>query len=103
MEWPHRVSDSGMPVSTFADPRVAISATGVGEEIIEEGLAIAIAARVADGASLAQAFRRTFGGVRAKGRRMGAVAVDWHGRIQVLTTTEVLYYAARRGARRWHF
>jgi L-asparaginase len=93
LERPGRVSDSGMPVANFADSRVAISATGIGEQIIEEGLAIKIATRVRDGMNLKQAFQKTFREVRAKVRRMGAVAVDVRGNIQAFTTTEVMLFA----------
>ena len=97
LERPGRVSDSGMPVANFADSRVAISATGIGEEIIEEGLALKIATRVEDSMTLKNAFQKTFAGVRAKGRSMGAVAVDTHGHIETATTTEVLLFACRKG------
>ena len=99
-ERPGRVSDSGMPVSNFADEYCAVSATGVGEEIIEEGLAIKIATRVRDGMGLKKAFERTFKEVRARGRLMGAVGVDSKGNIVYATTTEVLIYGWKKG-RRW--
>ena len=102
-ERPGRVSDSGMPVANFANQRVAISATGIGEEIVEEGLAIKIATRVIDGMSLAKAFKKTFYEIRAKHRKMGAVAVDWRGHIQAVTTTGVLLYACQKGKRQIFF
>lgn len=91
-EFPGRVSDSGMPIANYADERCAISATGIGEEIINEGLAVKIATRVQDGISLKQAFKKTFEGVRLRGRRIGAVGVDMKGNIVHATTTEILLY-----------
>ena len=97
LERPGRVSDSAMPVANYADSRSAISATGIGEEIIEEGLAIKIATRVQDGLKLTQAFEKTFKEIRARGRRMGAIGIDVHGNLVHLTTTEVLLWAWRKG------
>jgi len=91
-ERPGRVSDSAMPVANYADNRSAISATGIGEEIIDEGLAIKIAARVQDGMNLQKAFQKTFDEVRSRGRRMRAIGLDTRGNIAHLTTTETLIY-----------
>lgn len=102
-ERPGRVSDSGMPVANFANDRVAVSATGIGEEIIEEGLAIKIATRVVDGMSLTEAFKKTFREVRSKNRKMGAVGLSWRGEIQAQTSTEVLFYGYQKGKRRIFF
>lgn len=102
-ERPGRVSDSGMPVANYASDQVAISATGIGEEIIEEGLAVKIATRVTDGMSLKGAFQKTFREVRRKGRRMGAIAVDSRGHMEATTTTEILLFAAQKGKRRYFF
>lgn len=96
LERPGRVSDSGMPVANFADSHVAISTTGIGEEIIEEGLAIKIATRVHDGMSLKQVFKKTFREIRKKNRRMGAVAIDSRGNVGTATTTEVLFFAYQK-------
>ncbi len=96
LERPGRVSDSGMPVANFADASAAVSATGTGEEIIEEGLAIKIATRIRDKMSLKQAFQKTFREVREKNRRMGAIAVDTRGNVETATTTEVLLFAYQK-------
>jgi len=89
-ERPGRVSDSGMPVANYADENCAISATGIGEEIIDEGLAIKIATRVQDGLSLARAFKKTFGEIRSRGRQIGAIGLDSKGRIAYASTTAIL-------------
>lgn len=91
-EWPGRVSDSGMPVANYADSKCAISATGIGEEIIDEGLAIKIATRVQDGLSLVQAFKKTFSEIRSHGHRIGAVGLNSKGNVTFATTTEILIY-----------
>lgn len=98
-EMPGRVSDSGMPVANFADSLCAVSASGVGEDIIDEGLAIKIATRVRDGASLESAFQKTFEEVKLKQRRMGAIGVDKNGNITWGTTTDLLIYGWQKGAK----
>ena len=96
MEHPGRVSDSGMPAANYANALCAISATGTGEEIIDEGLAIKIAVRVLDGMSIDQAFRKSFMEVRSHGRSMGAIGIDVQGRVTWDTTTESLIYGWRK-------
>jgi len=98
-EFPGRVSDSGMPVANYADLKCAVSATGIGEEIIDEGLAIKIATRVGDGATLREAFERTFREIRSRNRRIGAIGLDWKGNLAYQTTTEVLIYGWRKGGK----
>lgn len=95
-ETPGRVSDSGMPVSTYADARCAVSATGIGEEIMDQGLAVKIAARLADGMELEEAFGKTFAEVRKSGHRMGAIGLDRRGNVSHATTTEVLIYGWKK-------
>ena len=95
LERPGRVSDSGMPVANYADERCAVSATGIGEEIIEEGLALKIATRIQDGVSLSKAFQKTFAEIRSRGQRMGAIGLDSKGNIFHLTTTEVLIWGVK--------
>ena len=97
LERPGRVSDSAMPVANYANGHCAVSATGIGEEIIDEGLAIKIATRVEDGLKLSQAFQKTFKEIQSRGRRMGAVGVDRKGNLAYLTTTEVLLWAWQKG------
>ncbi len=98
-ETPGRVSDSGMPVANYADGKCAVSATGIGEDIIDEGLAIKIATRVRDGSSLENAFQRSFREVRGRGRKMGAIGLDGKGNVVWETTTETLLYAWQKGAK----
>ena len=89
-EFPGRVSDSGMPVANYADERCAVCATGIGEEIIDEGLAVKVATRVEDGSTLAQAFRKTFAELGVRKRRIGAIGLNSKGKVFYLTTTEIL-------------
>ncbi len=103
MAYPHRVSDSGMPIANYANSLVALSATGIGEEIIEEGVALKIATRVIDGFSLREAFSKTFKEIARHKRNMGVIGVDQTGRIEAKTTTPVLLYAYQKGKKRKFF
>lgn len=98
-ETPGRVSDSGMPVSTYADEHCAISATGIGEQIMDQGLAVRIVTRVRDGMSLKEAFRKTFGEIRRSKHLIGAVGLDRRGEILHAATTEVLSFGWKKGPR----
>lgn len=96
-----RVSDSGLPVGTYATSDVAISCTGLGEEIIEEGLAIRLAQQVADGASVTEAFARTFRALRRRRRHIGAIGLDRRGRVAWSTTLPILFAVAQTRSRQW--
>ncbi len=99
-ERPGRVSDSGLPVGNYANDRVAISCTGIGEDIMEEGLAVQFAQRVADGASLRRAVTRTAHELTQHHRRLGFIAVDWQGHYTWCPTLPVLCAVARTPTRR---
>jgi len=94
-EQPGRVSDTGMPVGNYATPTLAISCTGIGEDIIEEGLGVRLAQRVMDGAALTRAFTITFREATRHHRQVGAIAVDAKGRIAWSTTCPMLFAVAR--------
>jgi L-asparaginase len=94
-ETPGRVSDSAMPVANYADGKCAVSATGIGEDIIDEGLAIKIGTRVRDGMGLKSAFQKTFREVRSRGRKMGAIGLDAKGNFSWGMSTDTLLYAWR--------
>jgi L-asparaginase len=94
-----RISDSGMPAGNFANAHVAVSCTGIGEDIIDEGLAIRLSQRVEDGTPLKKAFATTLQELKTRGRRAGAVALDGHGQFVWGTTLPVLVATARTPGR----
>ena len=98
-----RVSDSGLPVGNYADAQAAISCTGMGEQIIEEGLAIRLAQRIADGAALKHAFAIAFHELRMRHRQIGAIGVDRRGQVAWDTTAPVLLAVARTRTHRMIF
>ncbi len=93
MERAGRVSDSALPAGNYANLFAAVSATGLGEDIIEEALASTIAVRARDFKNLAKAFQKTFAEARKRKRLFGAIGVDRSGNIMAAKTTGILYYA----------
>ncbi|MCA9664773.1 MAG: isoaspartyl peptidase/L-asparaginase [Myxococcales bacterium] len=83
-----RVSDSATPAGNYACPRVAVSATGFGEQIIDLNVCGRIVTRMLDGADLARALHRTFGEVAAHGGLLGVIAIAADGTIGYAHTTE---------------
>src|SRR5690606_37768218 len=73
------VSDTPTPAGNYSCPRVAISATGFGEQILDLNVCGRIATRVLDGATLEDALRRTFDEVVAHGGLLGVIAITDKG------------------------
>jgi L-asparaginase len=99
MAVPGRVGDTATVAGNFASAKAAVSATGVGEEIVDLGLAVRIVTRVDDGASLGAAFQKTFREARRLCFRAGAIGVDWRGKVAVAATTPCILHAIRTPAR----
>lgn len=96
-ETPGRVSDSCTPAGNFANGLCAVSATGVGEEILDECLAAKIAAHVEEGMTPKDALEKVFEGVKKRKRAMGAIALNSAGESAWDTTSPVLAFALRKG------
>jgi L-asparaginase len=88
-----RVSDSAMPAGNFANAHAGVSATGVGEHIMDEALASTIVIRRTDGMSLEDAMRLTMEQSHTRDRLFGAIAVDRGGAIVYGKTSEILLAA----------
>lgn len=74
-----RVSDSATVAGNYASPFAAISMTGIGEQIVDDGTAVRIETRVRDGWSLEASCRKTFEEARAAQRAYGWIACDAKG------------------------
>jgi L-asparaginase len=92
-EYPHRVSDTPTAAANFASRAGAVSATGVGEEIVEHAVAARICAFLESGLSLKAATRRVLAQARRNGAQFGWIALDRHGQVQTVTTTRTLIWA----------
>jgi len=89
-ERPGRISDSGTPTGNYATPFGAVSCTGVGEEILEAGLAVSVLTRVEDGSDLNEAVWKSF--ARHPLKRFGLIALDQKGHAVIHATEGTLFY-----------
>jgi len=92
-EYPHRVSDTPTVAATFANRLGAVSATGIGEEIVEHAVAARICAFLEAGLSLEAATQRVLTQVRRTRAQFGWIALDRRGPVQAVTTTKTLIWA----------
>lgn len=92
-----RVSDSATPAGNYADAHCAVSATGIGEDIIDACLSARICVRVADGMSLRDALQKSTDECDQRGHNLGAIAIDAHGHIGWCKTSDILLAAYRVG------
>jgi beta-aspartyl-peptidase (threonine type) len=92
-----RIGDSPLiGAGTYADARVAVSATGDGEYFIRVGVAKDVAARVAyGGQSLAVAARESIAAVGRLGGSGGVIALDATGSVAFEFNSSGMYRAVR--------
>lgn len=88
-----RVSDSATPAGNYATSLAGISCTGIGEDILDEGLAVRIAVRVEDGLDLEHAMSRSIEESAQRGRVLGAIAVSRDGQVVWGKTSDILLAA----------
>jgi L-asparaginase len=91
---PERISDSATVAGNYASAHAAISCTGIGEEIVDDGLAVRLETRVRDGLSIVEASERGYREALARKRRYGWIAVDRRGAWAMCRTTEAMLCAA---------
>ncbi len=92
-----RVSDSATPAGNYANAAAGVSCTGVGEDILDEGLATRVVVRVTDGMSLQAALDKSFAEARDRDREFGAIALSSQGDVGWAHTTAVLLAAYHDG------
>ena len=93
MERTSRVSDSATPAGNFANDYAACSATGVGEDIVDESLCSRLVLLAKEWDSLEKSFARTFKEMRARKRLLAAIGLDRKGQVFWNQTTDILYYS----------
>ena len=96
-EIPCRVSDSATVAGNYANRFAGISCTGVGEDIVNVGLAVKIATRVSDGMSLKQATDKSFEELKAIDGFAGVIAIDKDGEIYHTDSHPYMVWAAFDG------
>lgn len=92
---PGRMSDVSSVAGNFASVHAAISATGVGEEIVDSGLAVRIETRVRDGLTLEDAGRKTLLETEARSLNFGWISVDARGNWLVAYSTPDMVWTLR--------
>jgi L-asparaginase len=93
-EFPFRVSDSATVAGCFANKNCAVSATGVGEEIVESAAAATICAWVEAGIGLNESVERLLSGARRRKAQFGLIALNERGEYTAATTTKNILWAA---------
>lgn len=78
-EIPGRISDSATVAGNFANEFCAVSCTGVGEDIVSNATAAKIVTRVTDGATIGDAFDKTFEELVAFDGFAGAIGIAADG------------------------
>lgn len=95
--FPERVSDSATVAGNYASAFAAISCTGLGEQIVDDGLAVRLETRVRDGSTLLEASERTIREALDRQREYGWIGVDHSGAWVMYWTTEDMICAVRSG------
>jgi L-asparaginase len=96
---PGRVSDSATVAGNYASAFVAVSATGLGEEIVDDALAARLETRCRDGMSLEAAARRCYEEALERGRSYGWIAVHRNGEWNAAHTTPMMSFLVRNDDR----
>lgn len=91
---PERMSDSATVAGNYASPYAAISCTGAGEEIVNDGLAVRIETRVRDGCSVIEASGLAMQEAKGRGRSYGWIGIDRSGNWVSCNTTEHMPFGA---------
>ena len=91
------MSDSATIAGTYANLFAGVSGTGIGEHIINSGVATKIVTRVEDGYSLKDAVSKSINEGKSKDYHFGAIGISSSGDIIVDKTKDTIYYAFSDG------
>jgi L-asparaginase len=97
-EFPGRVSDSATVAGNYASAVVAVSATGIGEEIVDDALAARLETRCRDGMPLEDAARRCLDEAVSRNRTYGWIALHRNGDWVSAYTTPTMSFCVRSEA-----
>lgn len=90
---PGRMSDAATVAGTYASRWLAVSATGIGEEIVDDALAARLDTRVRDGLPLDEASLRCFKEAEGLSRDYGWISVASDGRYAIGYLSQTMSYA----------
>ena len=88
--FPERISDSATVAGNYASNFAAISCTGIGEEIVDDGLAVRLETRVKDGQTLIDAAEKAYAEALKRRRQYGWIGIDRNGNCVMYFTTETM-------------
>lgn len=91
---PERMSDSSTVAGNYASVHAAVSCTGIGEQIVDDAVAVRIETRVRDGRTLIEASDLQGHEARARGREYGWIGVDRLGHWVMMAEAQVMTCAA---------
>ena len=92
-EFPGRVSDSATVAGNYASDFAAVSATGTGEEIVDDAVSARLETRCRDGASLKAAVQKSIVEATGRKRSYGFIAVTPNGDFAAAHTTPSMTFA----------
>jgi L-asparaginase len=92
-ERPGRISDSATVAGNYCSKFLAVTATGIGEEIVDDAVCAKLETRVRDGMSLKEAAAKTFEEALEKKRQYGWIAIDQEGNWNVAFTSKGMSFA----------
>jgi L-asparaginase len=94
---PDRMSDSATVAGNYASQYAAISCTGKGEQIVDDGVAVRLETRVRDGLNIIQASEKSFAEAQDAARQYAWIGLDAHGNVAVYGTAASIAHALRHG------
>lgn len=97
-EIPCRVSDSATVAGNYANQFAGISCTGVGEDIVNVGLALKIVTRVTDGMSLQEATDKSFQELEEIDGFAGVIGISSKGELYHTDSHPYMVWAAFDGS-----
>jgi L-asparaginase len=97
-EIPCRVSDSATVAGNYANKFAGISCTGVGEDIVNVGLALKIVTRVTDGMSLQQATDKSFQELKVIDGFAGIIGISSNGELYHTDSHPYMVWASFDGS-----
>lgn len=90
--YPGRVSDAGTVAGTYASEWIAVSATGIGEEIADDAVAARLETRCRDGLALAGAAEKTLAEASSRKRDYGWISISRVGEFAVAYTSSTMSF-----------
>ncbi len=93
IEYPDRMSDVSSVAGNYASKHCAISCSGVGEQIIDDGVALRTETRVRDGLDIIEASNKAFSEAEDRSRKYGWIGIDKNGNWIAYHTTQYMSLA----------